>query len=250
MFRDYERSTSQKVILCLLAAMAVLFAVGIGISRNFGGVQFDEMFMKVTQEGTQTIYTGKQNGEEVTVICYEENGVDVVDFTVGDRYHTLGQVEYPDGTITTKYGLTIPRIRILRDGKELFSGGYDPDAQESFTRFFTEDGELSSFIEIQVHVSTDPWYDYELNKSNIFYFANGPQLSHRGSWEIFLAALLISLIAAGYTAFPETLFYLKHHHYVRDPQPTDAYYTMHAFSSVVLSVMALVLYIIALRTIV
>lgn len=50
-------------------------------------------------------------------------------------------------------------------------------------------------------------------------------------------------------ALPNTLFYLNHRLSVKNPEPTEFYYSMQRLSSVVLTGIALILYIIALRQI-
>lgn len=251
MLRDHELSLFQRVILCILAVMAVLFAVLTAVSRSNEGVLFEEMLMDISTDGNKTIYTGKKYGEDVTVVCYRENGANIVDFSVSDRYHALCRVEYPAGTITTEYGLVIPRIQLYRNDALLFSGGYNPDLEDSVGRYYNEDGTFELFISAKMTVgySSDPWYNYEFTETDILFFANGPGTSVRGSWLGYAACLFLSVLCAVETALPNTLFYLNHRLAVKNPEPTEFYYAMQRLSSVVLTGTALILHILALRQI-
>ena len=246
MHHDHERTLFQKVILCILAAMTVLFAILTALSRSHEGIVFEKKLLDITQEESQTVYTGKIHGERVTVITYAEDGGDMVDFTVGDRYHALCRVEYPEGTISTDFGTDVHRIRVLRDGKELFRGGYDPDTKDAYRKYYNEDGTWEPFVSIKAHYGNDPWYYYELSVGDILYFVNGPKVSVQGSWSLYMMALLMAALAAVEVAFPKTLFHLNHRWYVQNPEPTDFYYFMHGLASVVMAGAALVFYIMAL----
>lgn len=155
-------------------------------------------------------------------------------------------MEYPEGTITTKHGQQIPRLQIFRNDALVFSGGYNPDIETSIGRYYNEDGTWKPFIYVRAGYSNDPWYDYEFTENNILFFASGPATSVRGSWAYYFISLFIAALVAVMTALPDTLFYLNHRLYVRDPEPTAFYYAMHNLSSVVTTGMVLVLYILAL----
>ena len=245
MNRDKERSKLQIVSLCVLLAMALIFAALTGISRRYKGVSFEEMFLKVENQGAQTVYTGRKYDEDVTVICYEEDGSTVVDFSVGERYHYVGRVEHPEGTIPTEHGRDLPRIRILRNDVLLFSGGYDTEVG----LFFSESGEWEPLFSMKAGYSNDPWYNYEFTAGNIFYFANEPALVARGSWAFYAAMVFVSLLFAVEIAFPEQLFYFKHALSVRDPEPSDFFWAMYNISCVVLPILVLIGYVMALRMI-
>ena len=80
---DIERQPYQKIILCLLAAMAVLFAVWTAVSRTHEGVAFQETLLTIHEEDGQTVYSGKLYGTPFTITCREENGTTHADFAFG-----------------------------------------------------------------------------------------------------------------------------------------------------------------------
>lgn len=244
---DRERSRLQIVSLCVLLAMAILFAGIIGISRRSGGMAFEDGFLVLERQEGEEVYSGMIMGEMVTAICYEENGAEIVEFSVGSRYHHVGRVEYPEGTIQTEFGQKVPRIRIYRDEELLFSGGYDGQIGD-FGMFCDESGNWTFMTDMR-GIGSDYWQGYELSAGDIFSFVNRTEFSARGSWALYAIVVFLSLLFAAEIAFPRTLFYLEHFLSVRDPEPSDFFWAMHNISCVVLPILVLIGYIFALRTI-
>lgn len=239
---DIERAPYQKIVLCLLAAMTVLFAVWTAVSRTNEGVAFQETLLEISEQGSTTIYSGTLYSTPVTITCREENGAINVNFEAPGHYTAVCRVEFPEGTITTDYGKTVPRIRVLRDGEELFSGGYIPDPDSSYPKYFREDG--SPEAPISVYTSgADPWHGFAFDAFYIMKFAVGPEISARGSWPVYLIGLVLSVIGGLLTAYPETTFYLNHCFSVRDPEPTDFYYATHKFCSFAYAALMLFVYL-------
>lgn len=243
MHLDTHRETYQKVILCILAAMAVVFAIWTAVNRFNMGVLFHETLLEVSEQGDTTVYSGMLYGTAVTITSREENGITYVNFSADGAYYAECRVEYPEGTIRTEFGTDVPRLRIIRNDEVLFSGGYDPDAASSAVKYFNEDGEWDPMISVSAGSYGDPWSLFEFTMGNILNFAGTPTLAARGSLDIYIAALFISIIGAVLAAFPETAFYLSHFLSVRDPEPTDFYYFMHKVGCVLFVVIALVMYI-------
>ena len=57
---DEERTRLQKILLVLLAAMIVLFAILTGVSRAHKGVLFQESLLQKSESGGQTTYAGAE----------------------------------------------------------------------------------------------------------------------------------------------------------------------------------------------
>lgn len=248
-YDDFEMRTKlQKILLLLLAAMAVVFCVLTFVSRSHRGLHFSDMLMEVSQEGDTSVYTGEKSGYDVTIRHWEENGAHYVDYRVGSHIHQLGKLEYPEGTVSV-HGTPLPRLRISRDGTTLFDGCYNPNAT-GFGRYYKTDGSPELFVSITVTTSNGPAPDPELTAGNILFFAEGPELSARGSWGGYFLCLLLTAIMAVSIAFPYALFRWRYHFSVRDPEPTDFYLFMHRLGSVIATAVILILYISALREIV
>lgn len=241
----------QKIMLCILAAMVVLFAILMGMSRSRFGVYFHDSLLEVHGTAESGSYHGESHGETVNIVVGRESETAVgVSFAIGDIVDDSCLVEYPLAPIQTEHGQK-PGLRISCNGEVLFEGAYDPaDYSEGFGYWlYGRDGKFTSGPAAG-HAyggGNNYWTYYEPNVDTILRFANGPELVARGWWGGFFAACIIALMAALITAFPYELFRLKHCWYVEDPEPTDFYYASARFGSVILSGTALILFILALR---
>lgn len=252
---DSERTLAQKIILWALLGLAVVFTAVYIILKCLPGVAFEDTLLKVSEQGTQTVYTGEQYGDAITIVTYPEGTGHVVTLTIGTSIDHTYRVEYPGGTIKGEHGGTYERLTItrVRDGdvvKIIFDGGYDPDASSSFSKFCTLSGELDLLIDGKVTVSNDPWYNYELAASQVLSFAEGAETTTRGNWALYAVALFCSVICAVAVAFPYTLFELRYHWSVRDPEPTDFYLRMNELGGAIAAAAILIAYIVGATKIV
>ena len=91
----YEETTGrtllQKILLILLAAMAVLFAVLTVVFRSQPRVEWADSLLRPAQTGNTAVYTGASHGQDVSVRVYPDEADTVVDFAIGSlRRHTAG----------------------------------------------------------------------------------------------------------------------------------------------------------------
>lgn len=245
---DTNRAPYQKIILILLAAMAVIFAIWTAINRANEGVLFRETLLEVSAQGDATVYSGRVYGTNVTITYRDENGTKFVNFSADGEYYAACRVEYPGGTIKTEYGTEVDRIKIIRGDEVLFSGGYDPaPTVNNLAKYYNEDGtwNMGTIVSVHAYTSSNPWNGFEFNLSDIMHFAHTPALSAHGSWGFYFLALVVTAIGALAVAFPETSFYLRHFLDVRDPEPTDFFYACHKIGSFVYVGASLVMYLIA-----
>ncbi|MBQ7777865.1 MAG: hypothetical protein IJ396_03085 [Oscillibacter sp.] len=219
-----ERTRFQNVILIVLAAMVVIFGVLTGVVRSQKGVQFGDSLLWVEETEEATVYTGKVHGDNVTVSVSGNAFPDVeVAYTVEGGRHDVYTVEYPLEPVETEYG-PVPGIRILKNQTIIFRGAYDPDGE--IRRWYDGDGEWTFVV-------TGPPDVHDLTRGNLVYFANGPELTSRGSWGLYLLLVLITAVLAFDVWYPEALFYLQHSCDVRDPEPSDFYIATQRISWVV-----------------
>ena len=245
---DTNRAPYQKIILILLAAMTVIFAIWTGINRANEGVLFRETLLEISTQGDTTVYSGRVYGTGVTITCREENGTKYVNFSADGESYAACRVDYPGGTLQTEYGEEVDRIKIIRDDEVLFSGGYDPfPTVNNWAHYYNEDGtwNMDAITSIHTHTGSNPWNGFEFDLADIMRFAHGPSLSAHGSWGFWFLALVVTAICALAIAFPETSFYLNHFLSVRDPEPTDFFYACHKLGSFLSVGASLVMYLIA-----
>lgn len=243
-----NREPYQKIIPCILAVMAMIFAVWTGINRTHEGVSFYETLLEISRQGSTTVYSGTLYGDAVTITCREEAGTSLVTFSAPGHYSAACRVESPEGTIDTQYGESADRIRIIRNDEVLFSGGYAPSSNGK--HFYNEDGSWEPFTTVSVTGSGDPWHYFAFGIHDILRFAEGPATSARGSWVWFFVMAIGSLIAALETVFRDEIFYLSHFLHVRDPEPTEFYCICHKYGSVIAVILLFVFYIKGVFTIV
>lgn len=250
---DLERTKLQKAILIILLAMAVVFAVITGVVRSHKGVAFEGGLLSVSQQVGRTVYSGRAEGEMVTITVYSEGEEQVVELAVGTRIDHTYRVEYPGGTIKGTHG-DYRRIRMTVKGTTfletlLFEGGYNP--QGVFSDFCDENGEPDMVSLGRAVVNGSIWPRYEMFPSQVMRFVNGPSATAcRGDWLIYALGVFISLITAVAVAFPEHLFYWNHFLSVRDPEPTDFYMACQRVSWIIVTIMALIAYIVGATRIV
>jgi len=242
----------QKIMLCVLAVMVALFAFLTAVSRDTPGVYFHDALLETAGSAENPVYSGKSHGEDVSIVVIRHSETEVgLSFVIGDIVNYACLVEYPLEPIQTEHGQK-PGLRISRSGVVIFEGAYDPaDYSESMGYvLYDREGKFTFGHTLSVHTyggGNSYWTYYEPSVGEILRFANGPELTARGSWGSFFLACFVVLMAALTTAFPYELFLLKHHWYVEDPEPTDFYYLSTRIGSVILTSTALVLFIMALR---
>lgn len=247
---DGERTRLQKIVLVILAGMAVLFAVLTAVSRTQKGAYFEGTLLRQTFPAPGvTAYTGKVYGTQVDITVTQESGTrTTVEFLIQGVLDDVCVVDYPLAPIRTEYGHTADGVRITKNGKLLFEGGCNP---EDTFGWYNPDGaqDMEGSITIRAGSDSDPWNDFEVEKNAALRFALGPELESRGSWGLYFLMLFCTLLAALDAAFPMTVFYLQHCCDVRDPEPSDFYLACQKAGWVVLPLLLLAGYCYALRMI-
>lgn len=237
-----ERSKMQKLLLVILAAMILLFGVLNVVSLFRKGVVFDEHLLRIHETENATVYSGKVHREEVSVTVRSD--LQQVEYRVEDRIQDVYTVEYPLEPIQTEF-TTLNGIRILKNDKVLFEGGYDPK-QPHFS-WYDKNGEWDPGVTISFGVSSEPERaPQELTKSNVMYFLEGPEVVHRGSIGLYVLMVAMTLLLMLDVAHPLVLFQLQHMLDVRDPEPTEFYLGMQRVGWVIYPVLLLAGYIFTL----
>lgn len=240
----YDESTGrtllQKVLLILLAAMAVLFAVLTAVFHSQPLVPWADGLLRPAREDGAVVYTGTIHGEAITIRGYSQGEDTMVSFTLAGQLSQTARVTWPGGTIPREYGGSVPQVQVFLEDQLIFSGGCD----KASGTLYREDGTWEPGLSVQVNTSYASYWDsFSPDVFDIMHFALEPGTVRRGSWGIYGLAVFLSVIAAVDIAFPRALFYLQHCFSVRDPEPTDLYLAMQKVGWVVLALAALVLYI-------
>lgn len=247
---DETRTRFQKIVLLILAAMAVLFGVLTAVSHARRGAYFEDALLRPSSPAQNvTAYTGKVYGTQVDITVTRESDTRAtVEFLIEGVLDDVCVVDYPLAPIRTERGTRVDGIRITKNGELLFEGGYDP---EDFHGWYKPDGTWAEggAVTIRGGISSDPWYGFEITRCTALRFARGPELEARGSWGLYFMMLVFTLFVALDVAFPMTMFYLQHCCDVRDPEPSDFYLACQKAGWVVLPLCLLAGYCYALCTI-
>lgn len=246
---DGERTRFQKIVLVILAGMAVLFAILTAVSRTQKGVYFEGALLRPeTSTRNVTAYRGKAHGTQVDItVNWESDTRTTVGFHIEGVLADVCVVDYPLAPIRTEYGHTVDGVRITKNGKLLFEGGYNPEETYGWYNLDGTDN-MEGFITVRAGTQ-DPWNGFEVDRSAALRFARGPELESRGSWGLYFLMLFCTVLVALDTAFPMTMFYLQHCCDVRDPEPSDFYLACQKAGWVVLPLCLLAGYCYALCTI-
>lgn len=243
------RTRFQKIVLLILAGMAVLFAVLTAVSRTQKGAYFEGALLRPeTSTQNVTAYRGKAHGTQVDITVNRESGTRAtVGFHIEGVLADVCVVDYPLAPIRTEYGHTVDGVRITKNGKLLFEGGCNPEETYGWYNLDGTDN-MEGFITVRAGTQ-DPWNGFEVDRSAALRFALGPELESRGSWGLYFLMLFCTVLVALDAAFPMSMFYLQHCCDVRDPEPSDFYLASQKVGWVVLPLLLLWGYCYALREI-
>lgn len=221
-----ERTLYQKIVLVILAAMIVVFGIVTAFNQSRKGILLEDAFLRKEETTDADCFTGKANGEQVTVLRWygSENNTRTITFRVGERIHDTYTVYLGEPMIPlsiTYSAVQVPTLRILKNDRVVFEGGY----WEETEAFFTPEGEFSGLnLDMTTYVAgADLWEDYTMPKGTLVQLALEPELVDRGDWRLYGITVLFTLLAMVDVAFPHTLFRWRHRRWVKDPEPTDDY---------------------------
>ena len=249
-----QRSRLQNIWLISLAVMTAAALIGLNVVRSHKGVLFHDTLL--TMQGTveNGAYFGEAHGEDVSITVSRHSETEIgLEFYISNVVHENWLVEYPLEVMQTDHGAR-PGLRISRDGEVVFTGACDPEDRSDVLGhiLYNEQGVWDPQTDLFSHTEYGDggyWDYYETSISTVLDFAFGPPIEHRGDSILFLYGLLMAVMAAVQVAFPNALFRWNHRWYVKDPEPTEFYFGMVWLSVGILTVVSLILYIMALRTI-
>lgn len=251
-----ELSLFQRVLLVILAAMILGFGVATPIMSIRKGIEYRDTLLYFTQEGEVRRYAGRVDGKR-TEFTVTPGGT--VEYRWGEElYGPYRVVEDPSAAPET--GMT--GLEILQGDQTLFRGGMRGGGEWSI--LYGEDGEPFDFLNITYGTSDGKVYDSngkELTPRDLHEPGLGtvaklalrePELTHRGSFGLYLLVTLLAVFNMFQICFPGLMFRWSIMWHVRDPyaaEPSDFYIAMEKIEWVVLTVVAAVLYWMAMTVI-
>ena len=241
-----ERTLYQKIVLVILAAMMVVFGIVTAVHQSRKGIRFEEAFLRKEAVTDADCFTGKVSGEQVTILRWYggENGTRTITLRVGERIHDTYTVYLGEPMISlsiTYSAVQVPTLRIFKNDRVIFKGGY----WEETEAFFTPEGEFSGLnLDMTTYVAgADPWEDYTMPKGLLVQLALEPELVDRGDWRLYGVMVFFTLLTMVDVAFPYTIFRLRHRRWVKDPEPTEDYMSVQHLVWMIAIPVLLILYI-------
>lgn len=250
---EEERTRLQKIVLLALGVMAVVFGILMAVSKLHPGVLLDGALLRPTETADGVTYTGKLHGEQVSIsVRRESDTVTVITCETESGGSDVYRMEYPLDPILAVDGFDqgemVDGIRITKNGDVLFVGGYDRKSALNEAAWYDAQGQWDRDSYIASVTGGDGLgSSLELSKQSVMRFADGPELTARGSWLRYALLLFCSLVLALDAAFPLTMFRLQHMCDVRDPEPSDFYLMMQHIGWVIYPILIFIGYIWALR---
>ena len=205
-FRELERFP--KILLIALLLMVVAFGAVYGITASrVGYLHNDEIFVPRRENGV-TLYEAEVKGQDCA-------------FTVTDDTVTLVWGSKTYGPYTVREDPTavpdghpqMTGIEILDGNKSYFRGGVTDEATDFWLigadgeQLFTMTYTLSDGTEMDMN--GNPIDHMKPTPRQIVSLLRGPELTHKGHWEICFLGLVIALITAVSILFADELFYLS-----------------------------------------
>ena len=244
----------QKGILLLLITMTVVFCVVYAVVTSRVGFLYKDVILEPTTDNGTVSYTGTIEDQECRFTVTDDK---TVTFYWGETVY---------GPYTVKDDPSaIPEDDVLRDvmkGVEIkngetviFRGGvYQVD---DFWTIVSQDGNDAGFS-FTMEYSDGTVLDWngnvvdpmEPSLSDILSLVEGPELTRKGSWLIWVMGVILSSITAVSILFADELFRLRLAFRIQnaeDAEPSDWEISTRYISWTLLTIMVLVAYILGLR---
>ena len=257
MERIKNLSRYQKGILILLVAMAILFTVFYSKATSREGFLYKDEILVVSEESGNMVYSGKIQGEEskFTVSAEKE-----VTFQYGEIVYGPYRVKEDSSAIpeASTWAGQMTGVEVTIGAEILFRGGFldlgnpgdiwllvnedGTDANSVFTTTMSDGITLDEYGNV-----IDPM---EPSVKTILKLVSGPDITHKGDWEVWFYAMLISLMIAVSVLFADELFRFNLAFQIRDAdyaEPSDWEIASRHIGWTVMTIMTLVMYIMGLQ---
>lgn len=252
-----EMSLLRRVLLAILAAMILGFGIATPFVSARKGIAYGDTLLYAAREGEVRRYTGRIDGRRAEFTVTPEG---TVEYRWGEEVYGPYRVA-EDPSASPKGSMAawnLPGIEIRRGDEVLFRGGFYDGGWSTLY------GEPFDFLSITYSTSGGKVYDsngkeltlrdlHEPGLSTVAELAlREPELTHRGSFALYLLVTLLAAFNMFQICFPGLMFRWSILWYVKDPyaaEPSDFYIFMEQAEWVILTVVAAVLYWLAITAV-
>ena len=246
----------QKIILLLLSAMLVIFAVTYAVVSSRVGFSYRDTILLPQEVDGNMVYSGRIYGETATFTVTQDK---VVAYCYGDKQYGPYTVREDPSAIPEDSDLADLMTGIeIRNGTTVFfrGGVLTLNNSDSEIMLFEEDGSFSS-VNVTVSASNGIIYDSEGNvvdqmapsPQTILRLVDDPELTRKGEWIAWFGGVFISALTAVSILFADGLFRFNLSFRVRNAdraEPSEWEIAQRYISWIALPIMALVLYMMGL----
>lgn len=244
----------QKGVLIFMIAMALVFAVVYPMTISKVGFEYKDTILVPSQENGSTVYSGKIQGKQARFTVSEDR---TVVFQHGDKtYGPYTAKEDPTAIPKDKKMAEHMTGMELRQGEDILFRGGVLETGDSYL-LYNEDGTLDNFgfsyvtsdgIERDQDGNIiDP---VEPSAATILKLMNDPELTHKGEWFAWFGAVFLCGLNAIFILFADELFRWNLAFRIRNvdhAEPSDWEIAGRYISCTVLTIMALVIFILGLQ---
>ena len=243
----------QKAVLLFMTVMVLVFTVIYPATLNREGFLYQDAILIPGQEDSETVYSGKIQGETAVFTVYEDR---TVAFQYGDKRYGPYTAR-KDPAAAPKDGEnsgSLTGIEIL-DGEEIFfRGGVEKYGDQFF--LYKENGQLADMVFLTTNdgvimeengVVIDPM---EPPVSVLLNLMDGPELTHKGDEAAWFGGVLICVMTAISILFADELFRWNLSFQIRNSdraEPSDWEIAGRYFAWTVLPLAALLVFIAGLQ---
>lgn len=245
----------QKGVLIVMMIMTLVFTAAYFITVSRVGFAYKNTILIPGEEKGNTVYTGKIQGKPAQFTVSEDK---TVEFRYGDKVYGPYTAKEDPTAVPKDYEMSgcITGVE-LRQGEEiLFRGGILPISNSNWL-LYNEDGTLSN---AGIFYATGDGMERDENGNivdpvepsvvSILELMKGPELTHKGQWIAWFGAVLLCLCNGLFVLFADELFRWRLSFRIMGAEyaePTEWEIAGRYVGWTVLSVMALVLYVMGLQ---
>lgn len=240
----------QKAVLIIITVMVLVFTVLYPLTISHKGFAYQDAILIPSQQGDNIEYVGKIQGQSARFTVSADK---TVQFQYGDKTYGPYTAKEDPTAVPKDHDLSnrMTGIALYCGDALLFRGGVLK--QEDYLLLFQEDG---SVYDLGISVTTnagivmdedgniiDPM---EPSASTILTLMSGPQLTHKGSWAVWIGSVLICAATAISILFADELFRFALAFRIRDAEqaePSDWEMTGRYISWTILPLITLWLFI-------
>ena len=256
-----EMDLFRKGLLLLLAVAIPLFAVVTAVQCSRVGIEYENVFLRRTENDGVIQYAGRKSGEDsVFTVCPDGR----VEYRWGEEtYGPYTILQDPSAAPEPSMGDSyVPEglmgVEVRQGDTVLFRGGWDPDPDMTWFSLYDESGNRLSGLSFSATmgdgtmIGSDgeiitPREQHEPTAAGLLRVALAPELVHRGSWKIYALVTLLAAAGVGYILFYRELFYWDMSFTVKNPEnaePSDWYVFSSLLGMGIITAVVLVLYVV------